>query len=128
MKRDRGNGTFEQELYEREATFEQSMREMIRETMLTLMSEEVESLCGIKHESREGKVYFRGGSEKGHVIIENESHGIVRPRIRKNLSNGKTEEARLKSFEVARSRRSWSEKMFDLVQGGMSQRSVEKLD
>jgi len=128
MKRDRGNETIEQQIYESEAIFEHSMREMIREAMLGLMAEEVESLCGKRYESRVGKRDVRGGSEKGHVFIENESYEVVRPRVRRNQGDGKTKEVALKSFQVAKSRRSWKGKMFDLVSGGMSQRSVEKLD
>lgn len=63
MKRDSRNERIEQEIYESESHFERAMRGMIRETMLGLMAQEVESLCGKKHESREGKEYVRWGEE-----------------------------------------------------------------
>lgn len=128
MKRDSVVVAREQEIYDSEEIFEHSIRGIIREAVMDLMSQEVESLCGRKYESREGKEYVRGGSEKGHISIENQREEMTRPRVRQHLGNGKTQEVGLKSFHVAKSRRSWKSKMFDLVSGGMSQRSVEKLD
>jgi transposase-like protein len=88
---------------------------------------EVDYLCGEAYSPKEGGDYRRAGSEQGRAYYNGESHGLIRPRVRKKGANGREEEAHLETYQVARSRQNLHAEIMKMAEGGMSLRGVERM-
>ena len=81
------------------AAMHEFMRQQARSTLVTIMEEEVSTLCGAKHlQGIENRQYQRGGRAKGYVIIDGRKEVIQRPRVRKNAGNS-SHEATLNTYK-----------------------------
>ena len=83
------------DLLKDEGTGGELMRAYLRASaqyaLAEILDEEVESLCGSKHEQGKDRVYRRAGSEKGIMYSNGKKQSIRRPRVRKQTKNGEKE-------------------------------------
>lgn len=114
------------------------MRGAALELLQNLFTEEVEKLCG-KPFSRKENGFYRGGSEKGSVLLNGQRMNVTRPRIRKSNQEVELEsysafqsfdllcEDVMKSMLVGVSTRDYNE-LIDKIEGGtgLSKSSVSK--
>lgn len=104
--------------------FQQLLKRSVRLSLLELMAEEVDSLCGPKYaRNSDGEGQFdcrRAGSEKGHAFINGSKETITRPRVRN--ADG---EVNLSSYQVAKDRNLIFDQVVDAIAAGMPVRGVE---
>ncbi len=82
-------------------TFREFLRASVRESLIRVMAEEVCELCGPKHRPATRAEAYRAGSAKGVVLNEGRREEIVRPRVRRKKSEGKSEEVGLATYAAA---------------------------
>ncbi len=56
-----------------------------------VLAAEVTQLCGPKHSPSEGE-HYRAGSSPGRVLYEGEREEIIRPRVRRAVADGSSQE------------------------------------
>lgn len=103
------------------------LRGSIRETAIRVISAEVEMLCGEAYQPGGGCGYQRAGSAPGSILYEGRKQKVKRPRIRKKISDGKTEEARLQSYEAAREPGYLHEMLLRAMVAGVSTREQKNV-
>jgi len=103
------------------------LRQAVRDALSELMQEEVEALCGQRYERGAGKEFRRGGNDDGIMYFSGRKEAIDRPRVRRRRADGKEEEARLKTYEKARSTRNIEGEVFGLMSEGVSARGCQRL-
>ncbi len=77
------------------------VRGHVRELVCQVMAEEVNLLCGPKHQPIGGDD-FRSGSSSGRIQIDGKREEIIRPRVRRRRSDGGSDEVLLRSYQSAR--------------------------
>lgn len=103
------------------------MREYALEALMKLASEEVESLCGGRHERGLQREFFRAGNAPSYVRMEERRVDAQRPRVRRRLANGGSEEVDLDSWKVAQSPDEFEAAVQAAVLGGVSHRRVSEV-
>ena len=53
-----------------------------------LLDDEVAQLCGARYERKEGKSYYRYGSQRGSIVAGGQRHAIDKPRVRSKKGGG----------------------------------------
>jgi transposase-like protein len=91
-----------------------------------VMAEEVNELCGPKHQPVDGDL-FRSGSSSGRVIYEGQREEISRPRVRQRNDKGNTSEIRLASYQAASSPEQLRESIVGALIAGVSTREVSQV-
>jgi len=107
--------------------FRDYLRRSVRAALMELMQEEVEQLCGPRHQRGQEREYRRAGSEAGVFYTEGGKEAIGRPRVRRKSSNGGQEEVRLHSYSQARSTRNIEREIFGRMSEGVSTRGCGRL-
>jgi putative transposase len=82
--------------------FRAFLRGKVRESLVSIMAEEVGELCGPRHRPAADADCQRAGSAKGAVLHEGRREEVVRPRVRRTKSDSKTEEVHLATYESAK--------------------------
>lgn len=62
------------------------------------MAEEVENLCGTKHQAGMDE-HFRAGSSPGRIRIDVRGENLDRPRVRSHTATGATAEVTVSTYE-----------------------------
>ena len=102
------------------------LRMRAREALLEVMFEEVETLCGPKHNPLNGSGYFRAGSAPTSIYVQGRKEGLKRPRVRELTEEG-TREISLKTLEAARDPEEWEAIIMRATLCGVSCRDHQKL-
>lgn len=103
------------------------LRQAVRGALSELMQEEVQALCGQRYQRGIVKEYRRGGNDDGIMYFSGRKEAIERPRVRRRRADGKEEEARLNSYEKARSTRNIEGEVFGMMSEGVSARGCQRL-
>ena len=93
--------------------FQDRIRTMVREGILSLIAQEVTELCGESH--RPGGIYQRGGTEPVTIKTSAGKEPIAKRRVRMTLEDGTKREVRLNTYAEVKRRKG----MFDEVLEGM---------
>ena len=101
------------------AVFQSFIRGHVRSLICRVMSEEVEHLCGPKHQPSTGE-HFRAGSSPGRIRIDGRREKLVRPRVRRRTTTGATEEVTLSTYESASDPEQLEASIVAAVKGGVS--------
>ncbi len=80
--------------------FDEFPRGAVRQSLVSVMAEEVTSLCGAAHGRDTESPSRRAGSAPSSLEIEGEK--ISRPRVRREHSDGTKSEVKLASYEAAK--------------------------
>jgi len=102
------------------------LRTRAREALLQIMFEEVELLCGPKHDPLNGSGYFRAGSAPTSVYVQGRKEPLKRLRVREITEEG-TREISLKTLAAARDPEEWEAIMMRTILCGVSCRDHQKL-
>lgn len=105
------------------AVFQSFIRGHVRSLICRVMSEEVEHLCGPKHQPSTGE-HFRAGSSPGRIRIDGRREKLVRPRVRRRTTSGATEEVTLTTYESASDPAQLEASIVAALKGGVSSREV----
>ena len=80
--------------------FRAYLRGCVRQMLTDVMAAEVTELCGAKYRPSESD-HFRAGSSPGRILHEGQREEVVRPRVRKHLPDGSSEEVTLATYASA---------------------------
>lgn len=127
MKNGRKDPEGQVEQPETAEVFRALVRQMARDALLKIIEGEVESLCGRRYHPDEDAGFYRSGSTISPVYVEGRCESLRRPRVRRRLENGGSEEALLKSWQLASDPGEWEEAMMRAVLCGVSTRKVGAL-
>ena len=108
--------------------FQNYMRQETRRALLTLMSQEVDILCGEAYAPQAGNKYRRAGSGSGRAYFEGQAESVKRPRVRERDDQGQERESELISYQLGRSREHLSPQIMAMMEGGMSLRGIDRMD
>ena len=108
---------------ENQAIFMMLLRDSLRAAAEQMLREEVEELCGRSHRPEAGAQYRRAGSESGACHSEGRREAILRPRVRKQVGNGKEREHVLVSYSMMRRPSNNAASVVTALGAGMSTRS-----
>lgn len=97
------------------------VRQCVRSTILTMMQEEVEQLCGPAYNPSSDSACFRAGSAPTTIYAEGKPFSTSRPRVRE-LTEGGTREVTLKTLQAARNPQEWEDMVHRAVLCGVSGR------
>lgn len=103
------------------------MREIACKALLQMAEEEIESLCGRRHEQGAEREYFRAGTAPSYVHMESRRESMRRPRVRRREANGSSSEVELESWKVAQSAEEFAEAVQSAVLAGVSTRRVTEV-
>ena len=91
MKRNKGiKAPVQAGIVDFKGIFQDQIRTMVREGILSLIAQEVTELCGESH--RPGGIYQRGGTEQVTIKTSSGKEPIAKRRVRMTLENGKKQE------------------------------------
>jgi transposase-like protein len=107
--------------------FREHVRDCVREIIIGVMAEEVELLCGPRHQSGSSREYFRSGSASGYVLHEGRRVDVKRPRVRRRSGHGGTSEAVLSSYAVAQEPSELQSNLLLALKAGVSGREQSSL-
>lgn len=107
--------------------FREYLLQSVRATIWELMQQEVEQLCGRRHERGRRTPYRRAGSESGVLYTHGGKESLQRPRVRRCCPDGTQEEVHLASYEQARSHRNIEREIFSRMSEGVSTRGCGRL-
>ena len=108
------------------ALFREQLRERLRASLYEIVEEEVRQLCGTHYYPTGEGGHYRSGSAPSSVYLQGERQRLKRPRVRRKTEDG-SEEAALKSRQLARDPAEWEEAMKRAVLCGVSCRGVSQL-
>ena len=106
--------------------FREFVREQVREIIIGVMTEEVESLCGPKHGKKENGEFYRAGSAPGYILHEGRRQELKRPRVRRKTPAG-SREATLTSYAEAQDEGELRRRMLSALKAGVSGREQASL-
>ena len=104
--------------------FRAYLRGCVRQMLTDVMAAEVTELCGAKHRPSEND-HFRAGSSPGRILHEGQREDVVRPRVRKRLRDGSSEEVTLATYASANNPDELHASIVTALVAGVSTRSVQ---
>ena len=104
--------------------FRAYLRGCVRQMLTDVMAAEVTELCGAKHRPSESD-HFRAGSSPGRILHEGQREEVVRPRVRKRLPDGSSEEVTLATYTSANNPDELHASIVTALVAGVSTRSVQ---
>ena len=99
------------------------VRGHVRELVCRVLAEEVNQLCGPKHQPTGGDD-FRSGNSPGRIQIEGKREEIIRPRVRRRRSDGGSDEVLLRSYQSASDPGELEASILAALKAGVSTREV----
>ena len=102
------------------------LRGAVRDMICGVMAEEVQMLCGPRHQPEEGADCYRSGTAPGYVLHEGKRQDIQRPRVRKRTASG-SQEVRLQSYESAKDPVVLKQNILNAFLCGVSSRDQKRL-
>jgi transposase-like protein len=107
--------------------FLEHIRGCVQASVLELMEEEVQRLCGPRYRPLAAANCRRAGSEQGILYLEGEKRPIRRPRVRHRDADGVEREFQLGTYARVRKLDNIAEEVVGLVSEGVSARGVRRL-
>jgi transposase-like protein len=107
--------------------FRAFLRGQVRRSLVNIMAEEVRELCGPKYHPAADADCRRAGTAEGVVLVEGRREKIVRPRVRRTINDGSTEEARLETYASAQEAGQLDEMLLRAVIAGVSGRQMRRV-
>ena len=105
--------------------FREFLRGQVRESLVSIMAEEVRELCGPKYHPEPDTDCHRAGAAPGVLLCEGRQERIVRPRVRRKKSDGATEEVRLATYASAQETGQLEDMLLRAVIAGASGREMK---
>ena len=105
--------------------FGEYLRGCVRQMLSDVMAAEVTESRGAKHRPN-GSEHFRSGSSPGRVLHEGQREDVLRPRVRRHLSDGSSEEVTLASYESANNPDELRDSIVNALVAGVSTRDVRQ--
>jgi len=102
------------------------IRNQVRYALQQVFEEEIRGLCG-EHYHPASNEHYRAGSAPSYVMVEGHRESMPRPRARRRLSDGSSQEVELKSWKLAQNTDEWESAMMRAILCGVSTRSVPSL-
>jgi len=102
--------------------FRDLLRGVVRDTIVGVMAQEVEMLCGPAYYPDSKTDYSRAGSAAGSVLVEGRREAVQRPRVRRRMADGSTAEADLVAYRTAREPGELHTMLLRALTGGVSTR------
>ena len=102
------------------------VRQSVRSTILAMMQEEVEQLCGPAYNPSSESSFYRAGSAPTTIYADGKPVSTSRPRVRELTGNG-TREVTLKTLQAARNPQEWEDMVHRAVLCGVSGRDQARL-
>jgi transposase-like protein len=106
---------------------EKAARGVVRDLFLRVLEAEVAELCGPAYERGKERECYRSGSAPGSVALSEKREKITRPRARRRLEGGGSEEVRLGIYEAGKDAASLREGIVTALAAGVSTREQERL-
>ncbi len=107
--------------------FREFLRGKVRESLVSIMADEVCELCGPKHRPAADASCQRAGSARGVVLHEGRREEVVRPRVRRTKGDGKTAEVRLATYASAREPGQLDDMLVGALIAGVSGRDMKRV-
>ncbi len=107
--------------------FREFLRAQVRQSLVSIMVEEVRELCGPKYHPAPDADCRRAGTADGVVLVEGRREKIVRPRVRRTKSDGSTEEACLETYASAQEPGQLDDMLLRAVMAGASGRDMKRV-
>jgi transposase-like protein len=105
--------------------FREFLRGQVRESLVSIMAEEVRELCGPKYYPTPDADCRRAGTAEGVVLIEGRREEVVRPRVRRTNGEGSRDEVRLETYASAQEPGELEEMLLRAVIAGASGREMQ---
>jgi len=105
--------------------FREYLRGATREMLVGVMAEEVTTLCGTAYHPNKDGEFHRAGSAEGYAYVESRREDIVRPRVRRRVEDGGTEEVTLESYRAAQDAREAQRLLLEALVGRSTRRVGE---
>ena len=118
------NGLSQLEPGEAGKSFRNVIHQIVRETILNSLADEVSALCGPKHEQGVSRESFRNGSTTVNCSILGQTEKIKKPRVRKNNADGTNEEISLETYDEIKNATDLENIILQMVTHGVSSRDV----
>jgi len=115
------------EIEEAGEVFRDLLRGVVRETIMGVMAQEVEILCGPPYRPGATKDCSRAGSAVGSVLFEGRREALKRPRVRRRKADGSTAEAELVAYRAAREPGELHAMLIRALTGGVSTRDQKRV-
>lgn len=106
---------------------EKATRAVVRDLFLRVLEAEVTELCGPAYQRGTGRECYRAGSAPGGVVLMEKREKVSRPRARRRVAGGGSEEVRLNIYEAGRDAASLREGIVTALSVGVSTRDQERL-
>ena len=106
--------------------FRNFLRGSVRHLISSVMAEEVEALCGLKHQPNDSQ-YVRAGSSSGRVLIDGQREEVTRPRVREEDSSGGSHEVPLETYQAANDTAELSASIIQALASGVSTREMKNV-
>ena len=107
-----------------QGVFEDFMRGAARYAFLEAMCEEVEMLCGPRHDRDSGRDCYRAGSAPGVAFFGADSQTVRRPRVRRRTATGESREEGLETYEAGKQGDALREAILRCFVAGVSARKI----
>jgi putative transposase len=107
--------------------FREFLRGQVRQSLVNIMAEEVQELCGPKYRPASDTDCHRAGSAEGVAIVEGRRERVARPRVRRTRSDGTTEEVQLATYASARESGQLDDMLLRAILAGASGREMKQV-
>jgi hypothetical protein len=107
--------------------FQRAVRDMVREGLLQLLTDEVNLLCGASYRRQEGGLYRRAGTEPVRIRTSEGTEFIAKRRVRKMGQDGREQEVLLNSYAEIKRRKGMFEEVLESICHGASGSGVGKM-
>ena len=104
--------------------FRDHLRGCVREMICEVMAAEVNELCGPKHSPAGGDTY-RAGSSPGRVLHEGQREVVSKPRVRRRLAEGGSQEVPLMTYQAACNPEELQKSIVTALMSGVSTREIQ---
>ena len=107
--------------------FREFLRSQVRQSLVSIMAEEVQELCGPKYRPATDADCRRSGSAEGVAIVEGRRERVARPRVRRTKQDGTKEEVRLATYASAQESGQLDEMLVRAIIAGASGREMKQV-
>jgi len=107
--------------------FREFLRGQVRQSLVNIMAEEVQELCGPKYRPASDSDCRRAGSAEGVAIVEGRRERVARPRVRRKKSDGTTEEVQLATYASAQESGQLDDMLLRAILAGASGREMKQV-
>ena len=107
--------------------FRDFLRSQVRQSLVSIMAEEVQELCGPKYRPAKDAGCHRAGSAEGVALVEGRRERVTRPRVRQTKEDGSTEEVRLATYAAAQEAGQLDDMLLRAIIAGASGREMKQV-